>query len=191
MAKRLKERYRNSKNGLLYKLEQINGDDLDGDELVYHEEDGILKGEDIFEEVEEVEEVECVISREGRTKTIKIIDDGKRIQVSDGYHTFRELYAHRFRLFIALCKMIFKARLSNLALDKDDYRIWRSKKHKDGSMYRGMFVMGISFIKGKQISYHLPLALWKDTWFAEELKTAPEFDGHTSEDVLKRLQELL
>ncbi len=191
MAKRLKERYRNSKNGLLYKLEQINGDDLDGNELVYHEEDGILKGEDIFEEVEEVEEVECVISSEGRTKTIKIIDDGKRIQVSDGYHTFRELYAHRFRLFIALCKMIFKAQLSNLTLDKDRYLIWRAKKHEDGTMYTGMFVMGISIIKGQQLSYHLPLTLWNDTWFARELQHAPHFDGHTSDDVLERLKNLI
>ena len=28
---------------------------------------------------------------------------GENVQVSDGFHTFQELYEHRNRLFIALC----------------------------------------------------------------------------------------
>jgi len=45
--------------------------------------------------------------------------------------------------------------------------------------------------KGKQITYHLPLKHFKEvSEFAEELKKAPEFDGHSSNDVLERLKKL-
>jgi hypothetical protein len=50
--------------------------------------------------------------------------------------------------------------------------------------------MGIGKEKGKQISYHLPLSRWDETYFAETLDKAPEWDGHTSADVLERLKTL-
>ena len=37
----------------------------------------------------------------------------------------------------------------------------------------------------KQITYHLPLSKWEETGFAETLEKAPEFDGHTPDDVLE------
>ena len=45
--------------------------------------------------------------------------------------------------------------------------------------------------KGNQITYHLPLVAWNDCYFAEDMERAPEFDGHTPEDVLTRLKELM
>ena len=44
--------------------------------------------------------------------------------------------------------------------------------------------------KGKQITYHIPLDRWDECEFAETLDKAPEFDGHTSQDVLERLKDL-
>jgi hypothetical protein len=118
------------------------------------------------------EEVNFIIKKNG-------IDTNK---VSDGYHTFGELYDHRIGLFIMLCKF--------MQLFDEEYDIWKSKLHHDGVGYDGWFIMGIGQQKGGQISYHLPLSVWDETHFVTELETAPEWDGHTSADVLKRIKDL-
>lgn len=107
--------------------------------------------------------------------------------ISDGYHTFGELYEHRIGLFIALCKM---AADWNTDLARNKSYVWRSKKHSDGTEYIGWFLLGIGKDKSNQITYHLPISKWDETDFAETLKQAPEFDGHTSADVLERLKQL-
>lgn len=103
--------------------------------------------------------------------------------ISDGYHTFGELYEHRIELYIALA-----ASLS----DNDAFRetVWRSKKHSDGTEWEGWFLLGIFTTPGKQITYHLPMSKWQDCEFAFDYEQAPPFDGHTSADVLKRIAEL-
>ena len=95
--------------------------------------------------------------------------------VSDGYHSFGELYEHRHMLFIAL-----------LLYNKDI--AWRSLYHDDGSCYEGWFVAGLDLPTG-QITYHLPLRLWSMLDSIKTLKKAPKYDGHTSKDVINRLEE--
>ena len=112
---------------------------------------------------------------EGNKNKIMSEDTNK---ISDGYHTFGELYEHRNTLFVVLCKTH-----QNLC--------WRSKLHSDGTSFNGWFLLGINKEKGKQITYHLPISQWKETDFAQTLERGPEFDGHTSADTLKRLKELL
>lgn len=104
-----------------------------------------------------------------QTITIEVTD---LTRVSDGYHTFQELYDHRNHLFMALMKSF-----PDLS--------WKSKKHHDGSGYEGWFIAGIHLPTG-DITYHLPEWLWVHCP-AKELEFAPEWDGHTSKDVLKRL----
>ena len=108
----------------------------------------------------------------------EIADD---IEISDGYHTFTELYDHRITLYIALCAT------QRLFTDKE---VWRSQKHSDGSNIDGWFVLGINSKKGEQITYHLPNSRWDEVNFAVNLEKAPEFDGHTSQDVLTRIANL-
>ena len=98
----------------------------------------------------------------------------------DGYHTFDELYEHRITLFIALCK--------KLVDDDDD--VWRSELHHDGSSYDGWFIVGIGAVAGEQISYHLPMDKWNKCNFIKTVDRAPKWDGHTSDDVLERLEAL-
>lgn len=113
-------------------------------------------------------------------------NEGAQITASDGYHTFEELYDHRITLFIALCRII-----SNINYAEGEiHKVWRSKVNGDGSTWEDYFIMGIGKEKGKQITYHLPLTRWEETEFAETLDQAPEFDGHSSEDVLERLKRL-
>lgn len=102
--------------------------------------------------------------------------------ISDGYHTFGELYEHRITLYIALCKLITEI--------PNHSTVWRSILHSDGTTFDGWFLLGVCVTKGEQITYHLPLSRWTDCYFAEILDIAPEFDGHTPKDVLERIANL-
>lgn len=97
--------------------------------------------------------------------------------VSDGYHTFNELYEHRCSLFLALMKAH-----PNLS--------WISKQHADGSTMEGWFVAGLLLGSGP-VTYHLPLGLWSLACLTGAVvrPLAPEWDGHTSADVVQRLQK--
>ncbi len=108
----------------------------------------------------------------------------------DGSHTFTELYDCRDTLYIALCHQI--CRCSNLASGRVTNPvsgpIWRSKKHSDGTSYEGYFLLGINEPHGMQITFHLPLSRWPETYFAKTFDEAPPFDGHTPAEVLKRIK---
>ena len=106
------------------------------------------------------------------------MDTGK---ISDGYHTFDELYEHRYWLWIKYTEL-----LSSVS----EAPIWRSKLHSDGSMFENSFVLGYGTEPGEQITYHLPLRLWDATKFAETLERAPKYDGHAPADALERLTGL-
>jgi len=96
-------------------------------------------------------------------------------QISDGYHTFDELYEHRHALFIALI-------LSNPTIS------WRAINNADGTNYDGWFIAGMHLSSG-DISYHLPLNLWSELDTVKTSENAPDWDGHTSNDVVSRLNK--
>jgi len=97
-------------------------------------------------------------------------------EVSDGYHTFNELYEHRCTLFLALMK-------AHPSLS------WISAKHSDGSTWDGWFIAGIKAPTG-DTTYHLPSRMWSlacETG-AAVLETGMHWDGHTASDVVDRIQ---
>lgn len=97
-------------------------------------------------------------------------------EVSDGFHTFNELYHHRAVLFSVIC---------NSMPDKS----WKSKLHSTGDMFPGMFVVGISTPEG-YATYHFDIEPYWDLFKVQELAMAPEWDGHTSEDAINRISKL-
>lgn len=109
--------------------------------------------------------------------------ESDRGEITDGYHTFNELYAHRTELFITLCYII----ASEGPIERSE--TWKSRLHSDGTKLDGWFIAGIGREAGGQITYHLPDAKWDDldipVW-----ERAPVYDGHTSADVLGRLRRL-
>jgi hypothetical protein len=125
------------------------------------------------------------------SNTSEVIENKGKI--SDGYHTFDELYAHRIALFILVIEMADV--LQKASADKEKIvRVFKSKKHHDGSEYEGWFLCCLiyrdSLDEWKQISYHLPLSEW-DNVNAVANEYAPlEWDGHTSQDCIERLNEL-
>lgn len=91
----------------------------------------------------------------------------------DKYHTMDELYEHRIALFIALMRC-----------NKENS--WKSKYHNDGTFYAEWFIAGIHLSSG-DITYHLPTYKWAVISDIKELSYAPEWDGHTSNNVIDRL----
>lgn len=104
--------------------------------------------------------------------------------ISDGFHTFGELYEHRIALFIALARQIKKINY------KDSIKVWKSKLHSDGTELKGWFVMGINILEGEQITYHIPMGFFPSLEDIPTLERAPEWDGHDSNEVVKRLHQL-
>jgi len=116
-------------------------------------------------------------------------EEVEAVEASDGYHTFDELYAHRIELFITLCRLCRRQELK-IGEFPDQPFVWRSKNHSDGTIFEGWFIMGIGSFEGQQITYHLPLERWEETNFAQTLEKSPDYDGHTSAQVLERLKTL-
>ena len=80
-----------------------------------------------------------------------------------------------------------------LALMKSNpEKSWFSKKHDDGTMFKGMFIAGMNLPSGT-ISYHFNLGYYEDAKAsgAREFNEAPQWDGHSSDDVLMTLREFV
>ncbi len=119
------------------------------------------------------------VSLDKREET-HIILEGTNLDISDGYHTFNELYDHRCTLFIAFASTY-----------KDGAYFWKSAKHADGSMMEGFFIAGLFVQHGKQIAYHMPVKFWELCPEARTLDVAPEWDKHTPDQALERLLKLI
>ncbi len=100
--------------------------------------------------------------------------DNKKL-ISDGHHTFDELYYHRMILFSVICNQ-----------NKDIS--WKSWKHHDSTMFDDDFIVGITTPKGNY-TYHFKKKYW-DMFKVKIVDTAPEWDGHKPIDV-DRLLSLL
>lgn len=95
---------------------------------------------------------------------------------SDGYHTFNELYHHRAVLFSVIVKIFAD-------------RAWKSKLHADGTMYDGMFIVGIETPDG-QATYHYDVDPYWNMFQCKEVDRAPEWDGHTPDQAIERIGKL-
>lgn len=97
-------------------------------------------------------------------------------ETSDGYHTFNELYHHRAVLFSVIVATFGE-------------RAWKSKLHADGTMYDGMFIVGIETPDG-QATYHYDIDPYWNLFRCTELGRAPEWDGHTPNQAIERIGKL-
>lgn len=117
------------------------------------------------------------------TKPSATMTDAKRLladipavdveKMSDGYHTFDDLYEQRLIL--------------SAALAKNNPHAWKSKRHEDGSVPfgGGWFIMGFDTDEGCY-TYHYDLKDW-NLFQCKELDKGKPWDGHTSKDVRRLL----
>ena len=93
--------------------------------------------------------------------------------ITDGYHTFDELYFNRMVLFAVIC-------------NENKLDSFKSMKHDDGTMFEDSFIVGINTQEG-WFTYHYHVEYW-DMFDVPEWESGPKWDGHTASDVTRLLK---
>ena len=94
--------------------------------------------------------------------------------LSDGFHTFNQLYYQRMMLFATIVKQ-----------NRD--KAWKSLRHEDGELCfgGGWFIVGVDTPEGSY-TYH-----YEDNYYSlfdcAELECGKHWDGHTEKDVTRLL----
>lgn len=113
--------------------------------------------------------------KQEKEKNKKIETQRQNGTLSDGFHTFNDLYYQRCILFATICNLN-----KNIA--------WKSKKHNDGKKCFDSdqwFIVGIDTPEGTY-TYHYEIKYW-DLFTIQELEKGKEWDGHTEKDVTRLL----
>lgn len=114
-----------------------------------------------------------------------------KAKISDGYHTFEELYEFRMiynaALFNEWASGAEKLGFSNFFR----FDVHKSWKHHDGELcFGGGWFIVVAILPTGQITNHYEAKHW-DMFKIPEAETAKyPFDGHTPADVLARLKDL-
>lgn len=103
--------------------------------------------------------------------------------LSDGYHTFAELYEFR---------KMYNALLFNEWSSQGLYNVHKSKKHNNGDLCfgGGWFVVFAKLPTG-QVTNHYKLDDWNLFNIPERERVSELYDEHTSRDVLDRLKNVI
>ena len=108
------------------------------------------------------------------TANVMEIPEGGIEDISDGYHTFRDLYYQRMVLFATIVK-------------QNKELAWKSLRHEDGELCFGgdWFIVGIDTPEGSY-TYHYEMKFWFE-FDCQELERGKHWDGHTDKDVIRLL----
>jgi hypothetical protein len=107
----------------------------------------------------------------------------KENELSDGHHTFNELYEFR---------KLYNTLLFNEWAKQGLYQVHKSLRHYNGEdCFDGDWFIVVAMLPTGQISNHYRL----ENWDLFKCTVAPralfEYDGHTAEDVLQRLKDVI
>ena len=105
-------------------------------------------------------------------------------EVSDGWHTFNDLYHFR---------MLYNAALFNeLNAHHSGLDIHKSWRHSDGELCFGKdnYFVVVAQLPTGQITNHYHGMYW-DLFQIPERERAAEYDGHSPLDVMERLEEFI
>ena len=108
---------------------------------------------------------------------------GKNSDVSDGYHTFGEIYHFR---------MLYNAMIANEFAAQGKSDVHKSYRHSDGELCFGKenyFVVVMDLPTG-QVTNHYRGEYW-DIFRVPERERAAEWDGHTPAEAAERMMEYL
>ena len=119
------------------------------------------------------------LSEEQMEQICKIANIDDIGELSDGFHTFNSLYYQRAILFATIVNTY-----KELA--------WKSKKHEDGEFcFGGGWFIVVALLPRGQISNHYELKDWGLFKIPVYEKSKYEFDGHTTDDVIFRLESAI
>lgn len=104
-------------------------------------------------------------------------------EVSDGYHTFNELYEFR---------KVFNAALFREWYLRGKFDVHKSRRHNDGELcFGGDWFIVCAELPGGPISNHYHVKDWDLFNIPVLSKALLPFDGHTSQDVLERIKQII
>jgi hypothetical protein len=99
--------------------------------------------------------------------------------ISDGYHTFGELYDFR---------KAYNSALFNEWASQNKYEVHKSLKHNGGDYcFGGGWFIVVAVLPSGQISNHYEIKDWDLFNIPAFDETLYPYDWHTEEDVIKRL----
>lgn len=136
------------------------------------------------------------LSLEAVQQLVNELQPAEKQLVTDGYHSFQELYNFRKLYNAALFNEWAKSSGFNegfrIDFTKPKYNVHKSWKHHDGELcFGGDWFVVVAILPDGQITNHYH----KDDW---DLFNIPEhetalypYDNHTSQDVLTRLTALI
>lgn len=103
-------------------------------------------------------------------------------QLSDGYHTFDELYEFR---------KMYNAAAFNAWAKEGLYDVHKSIRHSDGiECFGGGWFIVMAILPTGQVSNHYRMEDWDLFQCPEEMIVKYPYDGHTAQDVLDRLKDV-
>lgn len=103
---------------------------------------------------------------------------GVATELSDGYHTMRELYDYR---------AAYNALLFNEWAASGKYNVVKSTRHADGEpCFGGDYFVVYALTPHGQVTNHYRFKWW-GLFDVPEVDRAPEYDGHTPQVALDRL----
>lgn len=124
-----------------------------------------------------------VTNLQGTQLAVSLLTPQEKELTSDGYHSFKELYEFR-KVYNAL---LFTEWYMDLKYD-----VHKSWKHNDGELcFGGGWFVVVAILPSGQITNHYKAEDWDLFKIPETEKAKYPFDGHTSQDVLQRLKDLL
>jgi hypothetical protein len=101
--------------------------------------------------------------------------------ISDGFHSFDELYMYR---------MAYNAALFNEFALQNKYDVHKSYCHADGlPCFGGGWFVVVAELPTGQITNHYPLKDW-DNFRIPEKEKANVWDGHSPQEALQRMLKL-
>ena len=99
------------------------------------------------------------------------------------HDTNQELYDFR---------LVLNALLFNEWAENKKYEVYKSKRHSDGELcFDGEWFVVVAILPTGQVTNHYHIKDWDYFKIPVYDKVKDEFDGHTSQDVLNRLKEVI
>lgn len=123
-------------------------------------------------------------------------------EITDGYHTFKELYEFRkmynAALFNEWGKHLDALQFIDFSKSSEEqppvrkkYNVHKSWRHYDGELcFGGGWFVVVAMLPTGQITNHYKAEDWDLFKIPEVDKALFPFDGHTGQDVLERLKQL-
>ena len=124
-----------------------------------------------------------------------ILQTKDKSKLSDGYHSFEDLYSIRLAYNVALFNewgrqgnRSDKSGRMYLSIPVPKHDVHKSQRHHDGELcFGGGWFIVVANLPSGQISNHYEMKHWDLFRVPAVEKAKYEWDGHTSEDVIKRL----